>query len=189
MAETPSAFAARTGIVYAPPPEVRLLGRPLAPDEPCPALHRYVGPCGMADWFAGSLTRLAPGPLTWMSAARWCADSLGARHFGTLLVREPLRLHPVVRPGGIHVGATVTWPLEAGDALVWLPPRAGATRAEVIESLARYLEELDAMRRSGAPGPGVPWLQVPVDERRRQLARAGVRGVWTGWAGADTLAA
>lgn len=185
--ETPAAFAARTGIVYDPTPEARLLGRPLAPGEPCPALHRYVGPCGMADWFAGTLARLAPGPLLWMSAARWCADSLGARCFGTLVVHEPLRFHPVARGGGIYVGATR--PLAAGDRVTWLPPRPGATRGAVIDALCRYLEELDAMRRSGAPGPGVPWLQVPVDERRRRLAAAGVAGVWTASPGADTLAA
>lgn len=192
MQETPAAFAARTGIVYAPPAAVRLVGRPLSCDEPCPPLHRYVGPCGMADFFAGSLVRLAPGELTWMSAAAWFADSAGARCFGTLVVHQPLRFQPVVQRAGIYVGASR--PLGPEDLIEWLPPwrldpRAPRSRGEVVESLARYLEELDAMRRSGAPGPGVPWLQLPVDERRRRLAAAGVACAWTGWASVDTLAA
>jgi hypothetical protein len=192
MKETPAAFAARTGIVYAPPAEVRLVGRALEADEPCPPLHRYVGPCGMAEWFAGTLRRLAPGGLLWMSAATWLADSVGARSFGTLLVHEPLRFHPVVSRAGVYVGASRE--IAAGERIAWLPPsridpRLPGDRGAVIESLARYLEELDLMRRSGAEGPGVPWLALPVEERRRRLDEAGVRGVWTGWAAVDTLAA
>ena len=93
-----------------------------------------------------------------------------------------------VRPG-IYVGDAAAPP----GPLVWLPPSlleardpwdrlervAARERPRVIGELCLYLEELDAMRRSGAPGPGVPWLAVPEDERRRRLAEAGVAPVWT----------
>jgi hypothetical protein len=202
MRETPAAFAMRTSIAYAPPPDALVLGRRLSANEPCPTLFRYPGPCGLADWFAGSLRALAPGPLVWMSAATWCADAPGARFFGTLAVLQPLRLHPARVSRGIFAGAG-----DPPGEVVWLPPsllaarlpwdqladgaQAGALlrgatareRPAVIDELCRYLEELDLMRRSGAPGPGVPWLQLCDDERRRRLAAAGVRPVWTAtWA-------
>jgi hypothetical protein len=90
-----------------------------------------------------------------------------------------------------------------GDELVWLPPSllgaalpwdglataAGADRVVggaaarerpgVIDALCAYLEELDALRRSGLPGPGVPWHTVPEAQRRRLLASAGFPGAWT----------
>ena len=197
MRETPAGFGRRTSIAYVPSPAALVLGRPLADGEPCPTLFRYPGPCGLADWFAGDLRALAPGPLVWMSSATWCGDSLGARWFGTLAVLQPLRVHPVRVRAGIYVGSGPP------EELVWLPPSLLATRVPwddlatvddalqhlgwvaarerpaVVDDLCRYLEELDDMRLSGAPGPGVPWLALSDEERRRRLAAAGVAPVWT----------
>lgn len=164
-------------IAYAPPERVTLLGAPLHPGEVCPTLHRYPGPCGLASFFAGSLTHLAPGDLLWMSETFAMEDSLGARRFGTLVVARPLRFQPVrVRPG-IFVGENL--PLIPDDDIRWLPPARGVTRAAVIDDLCAYLEELDALRASGLVGPGVPWLTVPLAERRRYLAAARLSGAWT----------
>ena len=154
-----------------------------------PTLYRYPGPCGLADWFAGELRSLAPGPVVWMSAATWCLDSLGAHWFGTLAILEPWRLDPVLVWPGIYAGDAAAPP----GPVVWLPPSllsapdrwsrlarvTAAERPRVVDELCLYLEELDLMRRSGAPGPGVPWLAVPEEERRWRLAEAGVAPVWT----------
>jgi hypothetical protein len=176
MIETPAEFTRRTSIAYAPPACVTLLARPLLTDEPCPPLHRYPGPCGLALWFSGRLSNLAPGDVVWMSARPVIDDSAGARHFGTLLVCRPLAFAVAAAGPGIYVGENR--PLAPGDEVVWLPPR-GADRARVIEGLCRYLEEIDALRLAGAPGPGVAWCRVPLAERRRLLARHGVTAVWT----------
>jgi hypothetical protein len=143
-------------------------------------LYRYPGPCGLADWFAGALTRLGPpgSPLLWLSAAPFLSDCLGARCFGTLALADarPFAPAPVRGRPGIFIGDNRL--LGAGDEVAWIAP-AGRDRARCVDELCRYLEELDAMRRSGAPGPGVPWCHVPRAERRQRLAAAGVRGVWT----------
>ncbi len=150
--------------------------RPLDPDEPCPTLHRYPGPCGLALWFAGKLERLAPADLLWMSELPVVEDSYGARLFGTLAVRDPHAFAPAIVSPGIYVARNR--PLRAADEIEWLAPR-GRDRAGVIDELCRYLEELDALRATGAPGPGIPWCRVPVEERRRTLAHLGVVSVWT----------
>jgi hypothetical protein len=196
MKETPGAFTRRTSIAYAPAP--RALGRALAAGEPCPTLFRYPGPCGLADWFAGALVLPGPRELVWMSARPVVADSAGARLFGTLAILQPLRLQPLRVEPGIYAGENR--PLAAGDELVWVPPSrlharvpwdelatAAAARAllgdggraRVVDELCAYLEELDALRRSGLPGPGVPWHTVSDAQRRRVLAAAGVSGAWT----------
>jgi hypothetical protein len=198
MKETPAAFTRRTSIAYAPPAHIRVVARPLAPGEPCPTLFRYPGPCGLADFFAGGLAALGPHDLAWMSARTWFEDSVGARRFGTLAILQPLRLQPGRFRRGIYAGDNR--PLDEGDEIVWLPPSlvdarlpwddlatAAAARARidarerplVVDDLCAYLEELDALRASGLPGPGVPWLTVPLAERRRLLAVAGVPGAWT----------
>jgi hypothetical protein len=153
-----------------------LPARRLAPGEPCPVLHRYPGPCGLALWFAGRLERLGPGEIIWMSAAVITPDSLGAHLFGTLVVSRPRAFAPRVFAPGVYVARNRR--LRPDDEIDWRAP-AGQGRAQVIDGLCRYLEELDAMRRSGAPGPGVPWLCVPAAERRRQLQAARVTPVWT----------
>jgi hypothetical protein len=176
--ETPAAFTRRTSIAYAPPPRVTALARPLGHDEPCPPLHRYPGPCGLAAWFAGRLERLAPddADVLWMSSRPVIEDSIGARHFGTLLVERPLAFAAGLVTPGIYLG--VNRRLRPDDQVTWLAP-SGGSRAQVIDRLCRYLEEIDAMRRSGAPGPGIPWCAVPAAARRRLLAAQGVAGVWT----------
>lgn len=151
-----------------------LAERPLAPGEPCPTLYRYPGPCGLALWFAGRLERLAPGDVLWMSALPIVEDSYGARHFGTLALRRPLDFAPAVAGPGIYVAENR--PLRPDDDIVWI----GADRARAIDGLCRYLEELDAMRLRGAPGPGIPWCRVPLRDRLRLLAAFGVTPVWSG---------
>ncbi len=207
MRETPRSFTARRSIAYAPPERVAFLARRLDPDEPCPTLFRYPGPCGLADFFAGALRRLGPAgssrDLLWLAERPLWRDTAGARFFGTLAVLQPLALGACAQGPGIWLAGNA--PLDAGDdeAIVWVPPSAFARpipwddlptaaaarphlpadlageRHRAVDALARYLEELDAMRRSGAPGPGVPWCQVPADERLARLAAAGVAPVWS----------
>jgi hypothetical protein len=202
MVETPRAFTGRTSIAYAPPAHVTFLARALAPDTICPTLFRYPGPCGLADWFAGAMDRLGPpGEHLWLADRPLWRDTFGARFFGTLAVLQPLRFQPGLAGPGVYLGANLAFDR---DEIVWLPPscldrplpwprlaRAADVRAhlpadlagerhQAIEALALYLEELDAMRRSGAPGPGIPWCQVPGAERLTRLAAAGVPAVWSG---------
>ena len=76
----------------------------------------------------------------------------------------------------------------AAQARPHLPADAAGDRHRAIEQLSSYLEELDAMRQSGAPGPGVPWCQVPRRERLERLAEAGVRPSWSAGFVLDVLA-
>jgi hypothetical protein len=205
MDETPRAFTARTSIAYAPPAWLVFHAEPLGPEAVCPTLFRYPGPCGLADWFAGQMAVLGPpGPMLWLADRPVFSGTVGARHFGTLALLRPLGYKAC--PHRPRVWLAVNGP---PDEVVWVPPsaverripwsRLGTVaearallpedeRGAAIDSLALYLEELDGMRRSGAPGPGVPWLMVPVDERLRQLAAAGVRPVWTAAPGRRNVA-
>ena len=201
MLETPRAFTGDTSIAYAPADAVAILAVPLGPDAPCPTLFRYPGPCGLADWFAGDMTRLGPADLLWVADRPLWRDTFGARFFGTLAVLAPLRFGVCAAGPGVWVGKNLAF---ERDEVVWLPPSVLARRipwddlakaAQVrphlpadlagerhraIDALAGYLEELDGMRRSGAPGPGMPWCQVPRPVRLRQLAEHGVPAVWSG---------
>jgi hypothetical protein len=200
MQESPRSFTARTSIAYAPPAHVTFLARPLGADEPCPTLFRYPGPCGLADWFAGTMTRLGPGELLWLADRPLWRDALGAGYFGTLAVLQPLRFHAAAHGPMVYVGenaaldpAHIVWlpPSALGRRVPWaaladaaaarphLPADRAGERHRAIESLSRYLEELEGMRRSGAPGPGIPWCQIAAGERLRRLAAAGVAPVWS----------
>jgi hypothetical protein len=219
MIETPAAFRARTGRDYAPPPWLVALGPTLAPDEPCPTLFRYPGPCGLAELFGDRLMWLGPpgSDAVWMSAATAHTDGRGAALFGTLAILDPLALDPV-RADDVFVTlplfgdrrgvfAGTNRPVVDPDALVWVPPSKLAAalpwdewstpsaanaafgpglsdeRARVGEELGNYLEELSALRATGAPGPRIPWCEVPLDDRRRRLADLGVHARWTPSAG------
>jgi len=200
MQETPRSFTRRTSIAYAPPARVTFLAMPLGPDAPCPTLFRYPGPCGLADWFAGTMTRLGPRDYLWLADRPLWRDTYGARFFGTLAVLAPLRFQVCIEGPGIWLGDNdwlnpdeIVWvpPSAFGRAIPWndvataaearrfLPADLAGERHRAIEALGLYLEELDSMRRAGAPGPGVPWCQVPVGERLAQLACFGVRAVWS----------
>ncbi len=201
MKETVAAFEQRTGLRYEPPP---LAGRPLRPREACPTLFRYPGPEGLRGFLEGTLRRLAPSD----AAGVWFSSDPRARGvqpravelFGSLVVVEPLRLSPrAASRKGMYLGANV--PLRSVPGVVWVPPslfevrvrwdelrdpselrsRRGyeKERATVLERLLRYLEELDVLRRSGAPRPGKPWCSVPQRERQATLRRYGVRPLWT----------
>jgi len=200
MLETPRSFTGRTSIAYAPAARVTFLATPLGSDTPCPTLFRYPGPCGLADWFAGAMSRLGPRELLWLADRPLWRDTFGARFFGTLAILQPLRFQVCAEGPGIYLGENDA--LDP-DEVVWLPPSALARqipwdgiataaaarpflpadlageRHRAIDALGRYLEELDAMRLTGAPGPGIPWCQVPLAERLALLARHGVKASWT----------
>jgi hypothetical protein len=210
MLETPRAFTRRTSIAYAPADAVAILAAPLAPDASCPTLFRYPGPCGLADWFAGDMTRLGPGKLLWLAERPLWRDTYGARFFGSLAVLAPLRFGVCPAGPGIWVGDDTA--LEP-DEIVWLPPSAlgrrmpwndlataAAARAHLpadlagerhraVDALCRYLEELDGMRRSGAESPGVPWCTLSRGDRLRRLAEHGVAPVWSADASSAMAAA
>ena len=202
MRETVAGFEARTGGSYQPPEWLRARVRPLRPDEGCPTLFRYPGPCGLIDHLRGLLRHLGPVPGgdLWVAEQPLHADVAGAALFGTLAVLQPLRHAPGLteRPG-VYVG--VNAPLRA-DEVAWLPPSqlraplpwdrlanveqvaaelgdVSVERARVAEQLAAYVEEMDALSRAGVPPAGRPWCEVPADERRRLLSDHGLSGRWT----------
>lgn len=178
---------------------LRQQARPLAPDEPCPTLFRYPGPCGLIDALNGLLGRLGrtPGGELWMAEQSFHEDVAGAALFGTLAVLQPLRHAPceTERPG-IYIGVNGRCD---GATFVWLPPSelhaplewdalSTAEQAEealgphdderehVRDRLAAYLEELDALAATGAPRPERPWCELPLGERQRRLEERGVTG-------------
>lgn len=206
MRETVAAFQIRTGLRYAPPAWLRASARPLAPDEACPTLFRYPGPCGLRELWGMGMPRLGPPSVRglWVADAPLHGDVIGALHFGTLAMLEPLRAHPCradTRPGLL---LALNRPLPACGPLVWVPPsrlllplpwdaladpreaRAlmgpgwDEERREAHAALGAYLEEMGELERRGAPGPRTPWCEVPEHERRSMLERWGVRGRWTG---------
>lgn len=203
MKETIAAFTKRTGEDYDPPSALRALARPLGPREACPTLFRYPGPHRLADLMRGGAEPLGPpGALwVWLAGAASGTSPRAARLFGAVAVLEPLRLTPCHRRSGQYLG--VNRALEDPEALVWVPPaivkapiawdrvRSAAQArgrigpgysdalARVAERLSAYLEELSALARSSAPGPPVPWCELPALERRRRLADLDVVPRWT----------
>jgi hypothetical protein len=108
----------------------------------------------------------------------------------------------VDRDGACGVYVAANRPLDDPEAVVWVPPsRVGldlpwdevATPADVLalcpghaeemrataDRLAAYLEELSAMERAGAPGPAIPWCDLPAGERKRRMDEAGVKARWS----------
>jgi hypothetical protein len=204
MKEGVTDFERRTGLRYAPAEAGRALGRPLGPREECPTLFRYPGPEALRDFLNGLLRHLAPGgrECVWLSSdpRERSAQPRGVSLFGCVAVLEPLRLSPLAaRPKGLYLGANL--PLRRLPGIVWIPPSLGAARirwdrlrsvdevlgragyareqASVLERVNRYLEELDALRRAGAPRPRKPWCNLPESARRAALRRHGVRPSWT----------
>ena len=205
MRETVRAFRERTGIGYAPPERVRGIARALGEDEPCPTLFRYPGPCGLREHFGLGLRRLAPpaSDLLWMGEPALHADVLGARHFGTLAVLEPLRLSPCESPReGLYLAANLRFDDPEGivwvppsrllhgvpwdrvrtrtEAVAWLGPRYRGERGRAMESLHAYLEEIATLERTGARGPRLPWCEVSLEQRLRTIAEHGARPCWSG---------
>jgi hypothetical protein len=207
MRESPVEHHARTGRDYAPAPWALARGRGLGLRERCPTLFRCPGACGLRDLLRGE-GFLAPlsAEVAWFTDAPLHAGAPAAGHFGTLALLEPLALSPVVAlpsvdSGGRAAYATANVRFDPEQAL-WLPPsrlrrplrwdalssvrearRAlgddAGERAQVLDAVHAYLDELHALARAGAPGPGRPWLAVPEPERRRLLAAYGVRARWT----------
>lgn len=201
MKETVAAFERRTGLVYAP----ATAGRPLARSDACPTLFRYPGPEGLRDHLHGTLRRLAPsGRVLWLTRdpKGGAGQPRAVKLFGIVAVLEPLRLSPsLARERGAYLGTNAL--LAELRGIAWVPPsligarvpwdrlrdeaqlrrHAGAgqgdERARVLEALARYLEELAALRRAGAPAPRRPWCATPARARRAVLERYGVRPAWT----------
>ncbi len=166
--------------------------------QPLPTiLFRYPGPCGLGALLGlGELATLGP-PETdalWLCEAAVHRDvAAGVRAFGTLALLAPEAFAPTpAGPPGRWVGRNR--PLRPDDDVLWVPPSRVAAppraaqlreapdpteRERVITSLFDYLDELSALHRAGAPGPGVPWCQVSGTERRRLLEAWGVRPRWT----------
>lgn len=196
MKETPRAFAARTGRAYVPDPGLRALGAPAGDDDPVPTLFRYPGPRALLAAMDGRPVPLAPGPLVYLAEVPDVAEPVAARTFGVIAVLEPLALGVVATDApGIWRG-WATRPVSA----VWVPPSAfdaaadwdaWATAEAVMaglpgyaeqlaahrDALSAYVEELAALARRGAPGPDVPWVEVPAARRRALLGD--VAGRWT----------
>jgi hypothetical protein len=205
--ESVTAFERRTGARYAPPRPLRILGDPLRPRESCPTLFRFPGPEGLQAHFQGRLYRLAPPGLghVWMTSRPTGAYPRPVELFGTLAVLEPLRLHACRTHCFTHTRDNwvgLERPVGA-DGVAWLPPslvrravnldrvcsarearrrfgkRYEEERSAVEERLAAYLEELQELRRAGAPGPARHWCAVPARERRATLLSHGLTPRWT----------
>jgi len=209
MRETVAGFHARTGRDYAPAPWVLQRGRALAHHEPCPTLFRYPGPCGLRDLLQGQGWLAPPeAEVAWFADRTCHAHGPGALHFGTLALLEPLGLSPArgvpeaslgPAPPAVYGTANVRFDPER---MLWVPPSrltapipweglcsvaqarvwlgdCARERAEVELQLHAYLEELLALARAGAPGPGVSWCRVPAGRRRALLAEYGVEGRWS----------
>lgn len=202
MRETVEAFEARTGARYDPPAALRAQGRVIRSRDACPTLFRVPGPLGMRDHLNGAGAPLAPADAAWI----WLADKPtgGARRqaelFGAVAVLAPLALSPCRVRRGHWLGVNRALP---DDLLAWVPPSSvraaldwgaiasraeaeqalgpglAAERAQVIDRLGDYLEELAMLAAAGAPGPDRPWCEVPARERHRVLAAAGVSGRFT----------
>ncbi|MFN7972232.1 MAG: hypothetical protein U0166_07755 [Acidobacteriota bacterium] len=75
------------------------------------------------------------------------------------------------------MSASVAWARLDGSEEILRDLTGEACRT--MEALARYAEELAHLRATGAPGPSVPWCEVPLRTRKATLARLGVRPRWT----------
>jgi hypothetical protein len=202
-----AAFERRTGLRYAPPAWLLTLGDALTPSESCPTLFRFPGPEGLQAYFQDRLRLLSPPGRRhlWLTSRPTGAYPRPVDLFGTLAVLQPLRLSPCrshcfthTRDNWVALDRAVD-----PDQVAWIPPsRARAplaldrvrTRAEAVrrlgagyrdersrvdDRLAAYLEELQELRRAGAPGPKRHWCAVPAADRRALLARYGVKSRWT----------
>jgi len=203
--ETPGSFERRTGLSYSPPPSL-LEGRtrPLGTRESCPTLFRYPGPEGLLEALRGGLARLAPvgADRVWLASRPTAERARAARLFGTLALLQPLHLQPVAtRRSGIFLAPNAPLPRDAEP--VWVSPSQVAARiawdrlrtepdavrrfgggyaderARTLDRLSAYLEEISALERAGAPALERPWLAHSARERRRLLARLGIRATWT----------
>ena len=133
MTETFIDFEARTGGTYAPPENLKKLGRTFESWEACPTLFRSPGPGGLRAWFEGTLERLAheDAPLVWLSDNENSTSPAETAQFGALAILEPLHLQICkTRERGTFLGInpiirTRTTPLGLGrDGMVWVPPSA-----------------------------------------------------------------
>ena len=163
-------------------------------------LYRYPGPFALAETLMRAAPPLAPGKWIWLSDDPLLPLPGPVRRFGSLavLAAERLGLESVDE----HTFVAAAQPVDEAQ-LVWLPPSqlevgrqllAGARtreeasrllgptddeRADVLEELGAYLEELTALEGAGARPPGRAWCEVAAEERRRLLAEHGISGRWS----------
>ncbi len=159
MKDTRRRWEAATGLRYVPGPGLLVRGRALAEDEACPTLFRFPGAEALLAFLGCRLPTLGvPGsPVVWLSARPLAHELPSVARFGTLVLLEPLRAHPVAtEEPGVYLGQNLA--LEKLGPVVWAPASA----------LARNLD-WDAVGTEAAAralfGPG--WG----DERREVEAR------------------
>ena len=207
MRETIARFERRTGTRYEPPPRNRLLGEPLGRGASCPTLFRFPGPEGVLAHLQERLGR--PGPPerghVWLTSRPTGACPRPVGLFGTLVLLRPLGLQPCrthcfthtrdawvalnrapedgsvawMAPSLVRSGLDLDRVRTAEDAQRRFGPRAEDERRVVADRLHAYLEEMQELRRAGAPGPLRHWCSVPAAERRAVLDRHGVAPRWT----------
>jgi hypothetical protein len=125
MKDTRGRWEARTGLRYAPGPGLLARGRALARDEACPTLFRFPGAEALLAFFGRRLPTLgAPGsPVVWLSARPLGDELPSVARFGSLVLLEPLRAHPVAtEEPGVYLGQNLA--LEELGPVVWAPPSA-----------------------------------------------------------------
>jgi hypothetical protein len=146
--------------------------RPLAPDEPCPALFRDVGPAALAVFLRGGLRRLS-GPLTpliYMRTADYVEPYTDHERTGRLVLLRPLLLH-VWHAGTPHVYVARARPGVDAATVGFVPgevPLADAAR------LARETADVQAWRDAlggRAYDEATAESLAALDRLERELAR------------------
>jgi len=163
-------------------------------------LFRYPGPFAIAETLMRSVPPLARGKWIWLSDDPLLPLPGSVRRFGSLAVFEAERLG--LTEIDEHTWVAAAQPVDP-ERVIWLPPSRVDTgralletvtsreeadrilgptddeRAEVLDELGAYLEELTALERAGAPPPGGAWCEIDAEERRRRLRKHGVDGRWS----------
>ena len=95
----------------------------MAQDEACPTLFRFPGAEALLAFLGSQLPTLgAPAsPVVWLSARPLRDDLPAVARFGTVVLLEPLRAHPVAtKEPDVYLGENL--PLDQLGPVVWAPP-------------------------------------------------------------------